>query len=172
MRESWHEALTNWLLRWLPLFVSILWLMISFIPLKSEISANARPMLGLMCVYFWTAYRPDLFSLLSVFILGVVSDVLSVAPLGVYLFMYLVMYLSVTKVSKYINDKNFEILWIGLALLLPLAMVSGWLLTSMYYANFLPIKSLLFSYMLSVALYPIFGGINAFVVNSCLQDEN
>lgn len=171
MRESLREALTSWLLRWLPLFVSILWLMISFIPLKSEISANARPMLGLMCVYFWTAYRPDLFSLLSVFVLGVVSDVLSVAPLGIYLFMYLIMYLAVIKISKYVNDKTFDILWIGIALLLPVSMLSGWLLISIYYANFLPIKSLIFSYLLSVALYPVFGGVNAFIVNSCLQDE-
>ena len=103
MREGWNDTLVNWVLRWLPLFVSILWLMVSFIPLKSELSANARPMLGLMCVYFWTAYRSDLFSLMSVFILGVVSDVLSLAPLGIHLFMYLIMYLSVTKISKYIK---------------------------------------------------------------------
>lgn len=172
MREGWNEALTSWMLRWLPLFVSVLWLMISFIPLRSEISANARPMLGLMCVYFWTAYRSDLFSLMSIFILGVISDILSVAPLGIHLFMYLVMYLSVTKISKYINDKTFEILWIGLALLLPVSMLSGWLLTSIYYADFLPLKSLIFSYLISVALYPVFGGINALIVNACLQDEN
>ncbi len=172
MREGWHEALTNWLLRWLPLFVSILWLMISFIPLKSELSANARPMLGLMCVYFWSAYRSDLFSLMSIFILGVISDVLSVAPLGIYLFMYLIMYLSVIKISKYVNEKTFEMLWIGLAVLLPVPMLSGWLLTSIYYADFLPLKSLLFSYLISVALYPIFGGINAVIINKCLQDEN
>ncbi len=172
MREGWHETLANWLLKWLPLFVSVLWLMVSFIPLKSEISANARPMLGLMCVYFWTAYRSDLFSLMSIFILGLISDVLSVAPLGIHLFMYLIMYLSVTKISKYINDKTFEILWIGLALLLPVAMLAGWLLMSIYYANFLPLKSLLFSYLISVALYPLFGGINALIVNNCLQDEN
>ena len=172
MREGWHEVLANWLLRWLPLFVSILWLMVSFIPLKSELSANARPMFGLMCIYFWTAYRSDLFSLMSVFVLGMISDVLSVAPLGIYLFMYLIMYLSVIKISKYINDKTFEILWIGLALLLPISMLSGWLLTSIYYADFLPLKSLLFSYLISIALYPIFGGINALVVNSCMQEEN
>ena len=56
--------------------------------------------------------------------------------------------------------------------LLPMAMLSGWLLTSIYYADFLPLKSLVFSYLISVALYPIFGGINAVIVNSCLQDDN
>ncbi len=172
MRDSWHEMLENRILRSIPLLVSVVWLMISFIPLKSEISANARPMIGLVCVYFWVIYRPDLFNLWSVFVLGVISDVLSIAPLGIFLFMYLVMYLTVTNLIKYINDKTFEIMWSGLIILLPVVMLSGWLLMSIYYAQFIPIKGLFFSYLLSIALYPLISGVNAMIVNRFLQDDD
>ena len=172
MRENWREILNNWLLRCVPLVVSILWLLLSFMPLKSEISANARPVVGLMCVYFWAIYRPDLFNLWSVFILGAVSDMLSVAPMGINLFMYLLTYTAVVNLIRYVNDKTFEILWAGIALLLPAVLLAGWFLMSVYYAEFLPVKSLFFSYMLSVVAYPLIGGINAVVVNRFLQEEN
>lgn len=172
MRENWHEALSNWMLKGLPLFVSVLWLMVSVIPLRSEIGANARPMVGVMCVYFWTVYRPDLFNLWSVFLLGLISDIMSIAPFGIYLFLYLIMFLLVTNLVKYITEKTFEILWIGLVLLLPAVMFAGWLMMSMYYACFLPVKGMFFSYLLSVVLYPVVGGINALTANICLQDDS
>ena len=61
MRENWRETVSNWVLKGLPLFVSVLWIMLLFIPLRSDIGANARPLVGVMCVYFWAVYRPDLF---------------------------------------------------------------------------------------------------------------
>ena len=172
MRDNWLEMVESWMLRSIPLLVSVVWLMISFIPLRSEISANARPMIGLMCVYFWVIYRPDLFNLWSVFILGVISDVLSIAPLGIFLFMYLVMYLTVNNLIKYINDKTFEIMWSGLIILLPVVMLSGWLLMSVYYTQFIPVKGMFFSYLLSIALYPLIGGVNAMIVNRFLQEDD
>lgn len=171
MRGNWQETLSSWMAKGLPLFVSLLWLMLSSIPLCSEIAANARPMVGVICIYFWTVYRPDLFNLFSVFILGLVSDIMSIAPFGIYLLLYLVTFLFVTNLIKYINEKTFEIMWIGLALLLPFILFVGWFMASVYYASFLPIKAMIFSYFLSVFLYPVIGGINALVVNACLQDD-
>ena len=66
MRENWREIVSGWIEKFLPLFVSILWLMVSLIPLRSDLNLTARPMIGLMCVFFWTMYRPDLFNLFSI----------------------------------------------------------------------------------------------------------
>ena len=82
------------------------------------------------------------------------------------------MFLLVTNLVKYITEKTFEILWIGLALLLPAVMFAGWLMMSMYYACFLPLKGMFFSSLLSVVLYPVVGGINALTANICLQDDS
>lgn len=172
MRENWREIVSGWIEKFLPLFVSILWLIVSLIPLRSDLNLTARPMIGLMCVFFWTMYRPDLFNLFSIFILGLFSDVLSIAPFGIYLLMYLLMYLAVSKLVKYITEKTFEISWIGLSLLLFAVMFIGWFVSSVYYAQFLPLKSFVFSYLLSVALYPIVAGVNAFISNVFLQEES
>ena len=109
---------------------------------------------GLLCVFFWAVYRPYLFGLGAVFLLGVFADLQSTGPLGLNLFMFLVMYLLVINLSKYIPEKTFELMWLGLSLLLFAVLFSGWFLLSVYYAQFLPIKGLVFSYFISLAVYP------------------
>ena len=74
MKEEWREIAVNRFCRSLPLLMSVVLVLFSFMPLKSEIAGNARPAVGLMCVYFWLIYRPDLFNLLSVFLLGMAAD--------------------------------------------------------------------------------------------------
>ena len=106
------------------------------------------------------------------FLLGVFADLQSTGPLGLNLFMFLVMYLLVINLSKYIPEKTFELMWLGLSLLLFAVLFSGWFLLSVYYAQFLPIKGLVFSYFISLAVYPVVGGINALIVNNCLQEDN
>ncbi|MBR1649181.1 MAG: rod shape-determining protein MreD [Alphaproteobacteria bacterium] len=171
MREDLDEFIGSLSVKILPLFMSVLWLIAARIPLHSEIFANARPLAGLMCVYFWSLYRPDLFGLVSVLILGITADILSLAPFGLYLFIYLIQYLIVVNSAKYAGDKTFETAWLGICITMLPALFAGWLLASVYYAFLLPLKGLFFSYLLSVALYPILGGANAFMLNVLMKDE-
>lgn len=171
MRENWQEIISNRLYRSLPLLISAILLLFSYLPLRSEIAGNARPVVGLMCVYFWLIYRADLFNLFSVFVLGLIADTVSTVPFGSNLLSMLVMYLIVTNLVKYLNGKTFMILWFGLAALLPAAMLSQWLALSIYYHQFLPLSLLLFSYITSLACYPLVGGINALILNHFLQDD-
>ncbi|MBP5399187.1 MAG: rod shape-determining protein MreD [Alphaproteobacteria bacterium] len=172
MQENWKEIVSGWIVKSLPLLFSLLWMILSLIPLRSDLNLVARPMIGLMCVYFWTMYRSDLFGVFSVFVLGMFFDILSIAPFGIYTLLYLIMYVTVINVSKYITEKNFEILWVGFSLLLAGLMFVGWFMSSLYYTQFLPFKSFLFSYFISVALYPLVAGVNAWVMNVFLQDDD
>ena len=172
MQENWKEMFSALTAKFLPLVVSLLWGIISLIPLKSDLNLMARPMIGVMCIYFWSIYRPDLFGVFSVFFLGMFFDILSVAPFGLYMLLYLIMYVAVTNVSKYITEKTFEILWAGYALLLAGIMLAGWIISSLYYTQIIPPKSFIFSYLLSIAIYPIVAGINAWFVNIFLQEDD
>ncbi len=171
MKEEWREIAVNRFCRSLPLLMSVVLVLFSFMPLKSEIAGNARPAVGLMCVYFWLIYRPDLFNLLSVFLLGMAADTVSAAPFGSGLAAMLVMYLLVTNLVKYLNGKVFVVLWIGAAALLPVCLLTRWLVLSIYYQQFLPLSLLFFTYLTSLAFYPVIGGLNALVLNNFLQDD-
>lgn len=171
MREDWQETAGRQFLRFLPLLVSAALILFSFLPLKSDIADNARPETGLMCVYFWLVYRPDLFNLGVVFVLGMVADAASSAPFGSGLTAMLVMYLMVTNLIKYLNGRTFIVLWVGIAALLPVCLLVRWLLVSVYYEQMMPVSLVLFSYLTSLACYPLVGGLNAWVLNSFLQDD-
>ena len=171
MRESWQDTFSVWWYRSLPFIISVIMLLFSFIPLNSELANNARPAVGLMCAYFWLVYRPDLFNMFSVFILGFISDVISLSPIGSSIISYLLMYVLVMHLIRYLNGKAFIVIWSGLALLLAAALLIKWVVLSIYYNEILPFGILIFSYMVSLAIYPVIGWVNALVLNRYLRDD-
>ena len=117
MNDEWSENLTLYFQRLLPLLFSLLLLFVSYIPLDLPISNNIRPAVGMICTYFWLLHRPDVFNLLSVYLLGLTEDVISSAPFGSNIFALLVLYVLVTNLSRFFNAKPFVIIWYGFALL-------------------------------------------------------
>lgn len=171
MSEEWSENLTLYFQRLLPLLVSLFLLFVSYIPLDFALSNNMRPAVGMICVYFWLLHRPDVFNLMSVYVLGVTEDIISSAPFGSNVFAVLVMYVLVTNLARYFNAKPFIIIWYGFALLSFVTFLSRWLLVSIYYSQFLPLSTVMFSFLITAASYPILSLINVFVQNKLMTDE-
>lgn len=171
MNEEWSENLASYFQRMLPLLCSLVMLFFSYIPLDLPISNHIRPSVGVICAYFWLLHRPDVFNLLSVYILGLVEDIISSVPMGTNIFTLLIMYLLVTNLSRFFNAKPFVIIWYGFALFSLVTFLSKWLLVSVYYSHFLPLPSVMFSYLLTTAVYPILSVINVFVQNRLMTDE-
>ncbi len=171
MREDWSYIINNFLHKVTPLLVCLALLLLSCFPLSISIVCNARPMIAFICVYFWLVYRPDLFNLASVFMFGLVADLMSTAPLGSNIFAFLVMYVIVSSLIRFLNGKAFVVLWIGFAIVLLPVIFSKWVVMSFYYEQVLPLGLLIFSYLLTVAIYPIIGGVNAFIFNNFLQED-
>lgn len=172
MNEEWSENLASYFQRMLPLFCSLLMLFFSYVPLDLPISSHICPSVGMICAYFWLLHRPDVFNLFSVYVLGLVEDIISSAPIGSNIFAMLVMYLLVTNLSRFFNAKPFVIIWYGFALFSLVTFLSKWLLVSVYYSHFLPLTSVIFSYLMTAAVYPIFSIINVFVQNRLMTDED
>lgn len=171
MSEEWGENLALYFQRLLPLISSVFLLFISYIPLDIPLSNNIRPAVGMICVYFWLLHRPDIFNLLSVYILGLIEDIITSAPFGSNIFALLVLYVLVTNLAKYFNAKPFTIIWLGFAVLSLITFFSRWLLVSVYYSQFLPLSIVMFSFLVTAASYPILSVINVFVQNKLMTDE-
>lgn len=171
MKEDWREIVNGWFFRSVPLLASLSLMLLSYIPLGSKIGGNARPDISVICVYFWLIYRPDLFNLFSVFVLAAAADIFTATPFGLNLFALLLMYILVTNTVKYLNGKPFALLWLVFAVFLLLPLLGKWLAASIYYRQFLSVGMLTFAYLTTVTFYPIVCGINAWILNSFLQDE-
>lgn len=171
MSEELKENLAAYFQRFLPLIVSIMLVLMVRVPLHVAAANNLRPDVGLVCVFFWMLHRPDVFNLFSVYFLGLIEDIVTLAPFGSNIFACLVMYLLVSNLAVYLNGKPFIVTWYGFALFCFVTMFSRWLLVSVYYAQFLPFSLMMFSLLFTVAIYPVISVVNAFVQNSLMKDE-
>ena len=109
--------------------------------------------------------------LFSVFFLGLFEDVLTSAPLGSSIFQLLLLYVLVGYMVKYFNGKSFELLWLGFLPLAFVVMFARWFVVSIYYADFLPFALLMFSFLLTSAVYPLVTLVNVGIQNKLMTDE-
>ena len=170
MSEDLDENISSLFQRWLPFGVSVLFVIIFYMPLGFLSLNGIRPMVGIACVYFWLQHRPDVFNLWSVFGVGVVADILSSSPMGANILEMLLMYSFVNVTSRFFNAKPFVVLWYGFMLLTLAVLFINWLLLSVYYSQFLPLSMLLFAYLITIAIYPLLSLLLAFVQNKLMKE--
>lgn len=171
MSEEFEENIASLFQKILPLLSSLILLFISYVPLEFSLFNNIRPVVGMICVYYWMLHRPDLFNLWSVYTLGLVDDVISSSPFGSNIFALLLLYILINNTSKFFNAKPFVVTWYGFCLLSFVTLMARWLLVSVYYSQFLPLSMMLFAYLVTIAAYPLISLILAFIQNNLIQDE-
>lgn len=172
MAHKLNENIFLIFLRLLPFLSSVILVLFSYVPIDFMALNSIRPAIGIICVYFWLLHRPDLFNMGAVFCLGAVDDIISSSPLGSNIFEMLLMFVLVNHTSRFLNAKPFVVLWYGFALLSLVTVLSRWLLVSVYYSRFLPLSMLSFSYLATIAFYPLVVLVLAFVQNKMLQDDD
>ena len=171
MSNGLSENIFNYLQRMLPLFSSLLLLLLSYVPLDFLFFSNIRPAVAIICVYFWMIHRPDLFNLLSVYLLALIDDIISNVPCGTNIFVLLVVYVILSNVLRFLMGKPFIVTWYGFAIVALVAFFVKWLMLSIYYGQFLPFFIVCFSYLVTVVTYPFVSLILAFVQNNLIADE-
>lgn len=136
----------------LTLFLMLFALTPTYVPGLSDVA----PMLTLMCVYFWSIYRPDLLGYGVAFGIGILEDLLVGTPLGSGALVLLLCQRVVVHQQKFFNSKPFVVTWIAFAFVALGAALVRWLCVGLV-ANggFTPIGSLFVAYLISVAIYPL-----------------
>ena len=172
MSDELDENINSLFQRLLPLLSSVCFILLSYLPCDFMFLNSIHPAIALVCGYFWLVHRPDLFSLGSVFLLGLIDDLISSAPMGSSIFAMLVLYALTNAASRFLTAKPFVALWYGFMVLALVTMLSRWLVVSVYYSCFLPLGILLFSYLVTVFCYPLVSLLLAFVQNKLIQDED
>ena len=89
MDDSLSEILSYQLKKLLPLIATILLILITHLPVGFPFSKFLFPDAGMIGVYFWALYRRDLFGPISVAVLGIVADSMSMVPVGINIFVFM-----------------------------------------------------------------------------------
>ena len=155
MNSVLWQRLDLWARNCTPFGIAVLLVILNVVPTSIPKYAAATPTLALIAVYHWAIYRPNLLPLTAVFALGLLQDILSGAPLGVYVLVFLTAYGVVLSQRRFLAGKSFLIYWLGFAIIAFGAAVESWVLASIWNFAILDFRSIFFQFLISLGLFPI-----------------
>ena len=155
MNTALWQRLDLWARNTTPFGIAVLLVILNVIPTSIPDYAAITPTLALIGVYHWAIYRPNLLPLTAVFVLGLLQDILSGAPLGVYVLVFLTAYGIVLSQRRFLTGKSFMIYWLGFAVIAFGAGVESWVLASIWNFALLDFRSLFFQSLILLGLFPI-----------------
>lgn len=138
-----------------PFGITTLLVLAGVLPVHIPSYGPVAPLLPLMAVYHWSLYRPDLMPAAAVFVLGLMVDALTGAPIGVNAGIFVVVRGVVESQQRFFIGKSFAIVWFGFALVLAGALALSWILVSAFHVAIIAPGALAFQFALTLGGYPV-----------------
>lgn len=142
--------------RLLPIATTMLAALLSIEPIRIPGYSALSPAFMLMAAYHWTIYRPELLPPLSLFLIGIVYDLLADAPIGVTSLLLLGARAVVLGHRRLFLNRPFPFVWAGFAILTGAAMLFSWLVHCLLAGVLLDFRSTVFRAVLTTSLFPLF----------------
>jgi rod shape-determining protein MreD len=114
------------------------------------------PVIPLIIVYFWSLYSPGHLPAASVFAMGLLHDLLSGGPIGLWPTVYLVMQQIAISQQAYFLGRDLGVVSIGFAVAALVVSLIVWFVMSLMTATVLPIGGLLWQMLVTVGCFPLF----------------
>lgn len=153
---DWREPLLNLIGQaGIALLIYCVFLILSVFPLPFAFISVVRPAFLLMAVYYWAAFRPQLWSSPGVFAGGVLLDLLSGYPPGLNGVTFVIVRQLVVPQRKFLLGQPFPVVWAGFCLLALGAGFLHWSVFALTDSSLPPTKPVLLGVVLSALLYPL-----------------
>lgn len=138
-----------------PFVTTLLLVFLSVVPLHIPGFAVVAPAFGLMAVYHWTIYRPDLLPPIAVFAAGLLLDLLNGTPyVGTSSLSLLLTRTVLMSQRRFFVNRLFPVLWAGFLVTTAAVVVFEWGLVSMLHGALLGARPVVFEALLTVAIFP------------------
>ncbi len=138
-----------------PFLLSVGLVLLSVVPMPLPGFAPIVPAFALMSIYLWAIYRPNLLPLSAVFTLGLLYDLLTGAPVGLFAVVFLTVYGVALTQRRFIAGKSFFIYWFGFAIIGFGAAIESWALASLWHLTLLDTQAVFFQYLVSLGIFPL-----------------
>ena len=137
----------------LPLFGTVLAMVLASGPtgIPALVPAVALPQ-----VFFWSLFRPGAMSPPVVFLLGLLFDLLTLAPLGTGVLTLLAVHGLAVAWRRFLARQSFLFVWLGFCGFAAGAATLGYVLTALLAFTLPPLSPALHQAALTAALYPAF----------------
>jgi len=172
MRDSLKLQLHLFLLHRIPLLTTLFFMFVFFMPVYSLQINYLRPIIAIICVYYWTLRRGYLFGFISAFIVGFVTDIYSSSPLGINIFMLMLLSGVTQWLSHYFQSASFGAGWFIFSIVCMGFMLIKWAILSIYTMHIIAVGEIGFGYLATVMFYPLIAWLNVKVQTTFLPQEH
>jgi len=158
------QRLASYARRAVPSALTLLLLFLGILPWNMPAVGPVNLSLMAVAVYYWTLYEPQLMPVWGVAIIGLIGDLLGIAPLGAGMLTTLFIYGVTLRRRRDLLDAGFWVGWLGFAIIGGIATLINWLLVCYLKNGLVDPRPAQFHFALSLVCYPavayLFGRIH------------
>ncbi len=141
--------------RGFPSAIAALLMLLAGAPFGFGGQAQLQVAIALACVFFWSLFRPASMPPWIVFLLGVLSDLLGFAPLGVGVLLLLTVHGFALRWRRTLMRLGFLPVWVAFTVLAVGSALAQWVLVSALSLRLMPGGPAVFLAALATGLYPL-----------------
>ena len=156
MRQTFWQRLDLVARSLFPFLITLTMVLLTAMPLRLPQLSAIMPALALVAVCYWAIHRPQLLPLWTVFLIGLLQDLLSGGPIGVATITLMSVRAVVIWRHRVFTSASFAMVWCAFMVVAAGALFMMWMLACLGMLQVVSPKPLLFQYLLTVAAYPCF----------------
>ena len=130
-------------------------LIVNLVAVPYPLSVLLKAPFLLICLFYWSVYRPTLLPPLLVFFIGIVLDLLSGTPIGMNAVLLIVSRIALVNQRRFLMGQGFVMTWIGFGILNLGYHFLLWSLFVLLNGSWMPIESSASPMLLGLALFPV-----------------
>jgi len=136
-----------------PVLLAMLGVLIANLPVSFLGGIVPAPLLGLMPVYFWCLVRPDLMPPFWAFVVGLLEDILSGGPPGVWTLAFITTYALIDRQRDVFAGVSGLAALLGFAVAAAIACATAYGVEALYYWRIPPLAPVMGELAMSVFFY-------------------
>lgn len=137
-----------------PVTTAAIMLLLLSAPLGLPGQPQLQAAVALSCVFFWSVYRPSMMTPPSIFALGLLTDLLSLSPIGVSVLTLLTAHGVALRFRRALFDQGFLVVWLAFLAVAAGAAALNWLLSCLLTFRLLPAGPALLLFGVTAGFYP------------------
>jgi rod shape-determining protein MreD len=137
-----------------PFLSSVFLVMLSALPVYIPGYGQVAVDVGLMTVFYWAIYRPDLFPVIAAFVLGLWQDILVGSPIGLHALILLLANWAIVSQRTFFQGKSFAVIWWCFSLVALAAGIVSWVIVCALNTTLVNPVAMLFQAALTVGMFP------------------
>lgn len=138
-----------------PIMLSALLILISAANDGTVIQYSYTPVIAAICVFYWVFTYPDLIGSVTVFIIGLISDVMFLQPMCLDSFSLLIAYMLTAKLRDDVVKYGFLIVWGFFAYFLLIFFIVKLMVSYLYFGEVFFTFDYMLQFILTFLCYPI-----------------